>query len=90
MYFSAPKEFLILAAETEILSISLNRTLKSSPIQPIRNLSGAVGIAVDFNDSTIFFSQVGAKQLSKFTPGNMSKYENLTELNDTKGENCLS
>ena len=89
LFISASKEFLILAAETEILSISLNRTLKSSPIPPIRNLSGAVGIATDFNDNMIFFSQVGVKQLSKFIPGNMSEYENLTEVNNTNGKNCL-
>ena len=55
----------------------------------MRNLSGAVGIAVDFNDDTIFFSQVGAQQLSKFIRGNLSEYENLTEINNTKGKLCL-
>ena len=70
-----------MAAETEVISLSLDESSKSSPIPAIRNLSGAVGVEVDFRDKTIYFSQVGFKIISKYLHGNgnNSEYRNLTE-----------
>ncbi|XP_076088432.1 low-density lipoprotein receptor-related protein 2-like [Mytilus galloprovincialis] len=61
----APKEFLVVAAETEILSISLDPSMKSAPVPPVKGLNGAVAVDFDYEDNYIYFSQIIGKSISR-------------------------
>ena len=61
IYFaSAPSDFLVFAAETKILSQSLDPSVTASPISHISALIGVKAVDFDFSDNYIYFSQVNS------------------------------
>ena len=81
--FPESEDFLLFAAETDILSAYLNPIEKGSPIPPVRRLAGAVGIDYDFEDGEIFVSQITSKQIGRVKV-NATTIENMTEVMNGK------
>lgn len=76
--------------ESEIRSLSLNPDIHSEPLPRIENLHGAIGIDFDFNDETIYFSQVHAKKLNKFKKGSTTIEDIAEHYNITGMTNSIS
>ncbi|KAK3083345.1 hypothetical protein FSP39_020255 [Pinctada imbricata] len=79
----APSEFLVVAAETEIISLSLDPKIKSAPIRPIKNLLGVVGVDFDYESDFIYFSQVISKTISRKKKGKKEIEDIVTMGNST-------
>ncbi len=60
LFFVAPNEYLLVAMEKEIRSISMqpHGSLTSAPWRAITNLSLVVGIDFDYRDKKIFYTYV--------------------------------
>ncbi|XP_069108702.1 low-density lipoprotein receptor-related protein 2-like isoform X5 [Argopecten irradians] len=61
----APSDFLIVASESEIITLSLDPDVHSAPLPPITKLSGAVAVDFDYTNKYIYFSQVLGRKLSR-------------------------
>ena len=83
--FPAPSEYLVVAAETEILSISLDPRIKAAPIEPIRNLIGVVGVDFDYEEDYIYFSQVISKTISRKKIG-QSQIEDIIKMGNASSK----
>lgn len=76
----APKEFLVVAAETEILSISLDESIKSAPVPSVQRLLGAIAVDFDYEGKYVYFSQIIGKTISRIRE-NGSKIEDIVTFN---------
>ncbi|XP_041374759.1 low-density lipoprotein receptor-related protein 2-like [Gigantopelta aegis] len=77
-------EFLILAAETEIRSLSLDPSDGSLPIPTITGLHGAVAVDFDSVDNYIYFSQVGQKKISRVKKGETTVEDLISQGNSSR------
>lgn len=68
-FFPAPTEYLVVAAETEVISVSLDPRIKSAPIPPIKGLVGVVAVDFDYDERYIYFSQVLRRAISRVKMG---------------------
>lgn len=62
-------EYLVVAAETEIISVSLDPRIKSAPIPPVKGLFGVVAVDFDYDESYIYFSQVLRRSIGRVKMG---------------------
>jgi hypothetical protein len=68
------------AAETEVLSISLDQTVKSEPVLPVTGLLGAVAVDFDYEQKFVYFSQIIGKTISRVQQ-NTSHIEDIVTFN---------
>lgn len=59
----------MVAAETEIISVSLDPRIKSAPIPPVKGLFGVVAVDFDYDKSYIYFSQVLRRSIGRVKMG---------------------
>lgn len=59
----------MVAAETEVISVSLDPRIKSAPISPIKGLVGVVAVDFDYDERYIYFSQVLRRAISRVKMG---------------------
>lgn len=69
-----------MAAETEVLSISLDQTVKSEPVLPVTGLLGAVAVDFDYEQKFVYFSQIIGKTISRVQQ-NTSHIEDIVTFN---------
>lgn len=81
---SAPEAFLVVAAESEVITLSLDPNSLSAPVNPVTNLSGAVAVDFDYENNHVYFSQVLGRKLSRFTVGS----DQVTDIVDTVNITC--
>lgn len=59
----------MVAAESEIISVSLDPRIKSAPIPPVKGLLGVVAVDFDYDENYIYFSQVLRRAIGRVKMG---------------------
>ncbi|CAH1789469.1 unnamed protein product [Owenia fusiformis] len=83
-------EYLIYAVETEIRSLHLDPDDHGEPFAPITDLGKAVGIDFDYSDRYLYFSQVRADKLSRYSLDSKDVYDLLVKENRTQDGNTYN
>ena len=74
----------MIAAESEIISVSLDPRIKSAPIPPIKNLFGVVAVDFDYDENFIYFSQVLGRTISRVKV-ETNEIENMAKTGNESG-----
>lgn len=68
----------MIAAESEIISVSLDPRIKSAPMPPIKGLFGVVAVDFDYDENYVYFSQVLGRTISRVKKGT-NKVEDMAK-----------